>query len=335
MADNEANSPGTLFSDAIVIDGLDTSKWGREGVYRTLRDGGVTAINATIAVWDDYESVLHKITGYLGWFDEFSDFIRPVKAVDDIRLAKTEGRTGVIFGWQNAAPIGNDLQRLRLFHELGVRIIQLTYNERNLLGNGCYERIDDGLSRFGLAAVAEMNRLGILIDLSHVGDRTTLDAIENSNSPVAITHANARSHIDHPRNKTDEAIKLLTERGGVIGANAFPMFFENGFETGLEEYLDAIDYLVQMAGIDHVAFGTDFCMEQPRSFFDWIFSSQGTIPAENVASTPEPYRHLRGFENPADWANVAEGLLARNYSEVDTRKILGENWLKLFDRAWQ
>jgi membrane dipeptidase len=322
------------FSDAIVIDGLDTSKWGRETVYRALRDGGVTAINATVAIWDDYESTLHTITKYLEWFDEFDQLIRPIKTVDDIHKAKAENRTGIIFGWQNATPIGNDLTRLKLFHELGVRVIQLTYNERNLLGNGCYERTDDGLSNFGLAAVSEMNRLGILIDLSHVGDRTTLDAIENSNQPVAITHANARSHINHPRSKTDEAIKLLVDRGGVIGANGFPMFFENGFDTGLDEYIDAIDYLVQMVGIDHVGIGTDFCTEQPRSFFDWIFASQGNIPAPNVPFTPEPYTHLEGFESQADWSNVQERLLARNYSEADTKKILGENWLKLFGQVW-
>ena len=222
-----------IFAESKVIDGLDTRVWGSENVYRTLRDGGVTAGNATIAIWDDYESTLKTITQYLKWFDEFKDLIRPVKTVDDIISANLENRTGIIFGWQNAAPIGNALSRLRLFPELGVRVIQITYNERNLLGNGCYERVDDGLSRFGLAAVKEMNKLGILMDLSHVGDRTTMDTIENSDGPVAITHANARSQIDHPRNKTDEAIRLLAERGGVIGANAFPMFFERGFDTDL------------------------------------------------------------------------------------------------------
>ena len=136
-----------IFAESRVIDGLDTSVWGNENVYRTLRDGGVTAVNATIAIWDDYESTLKTITQYLKWFDEFKELIRPVKTVDDILSAKLENRTGIIFGWQNAAPIGNDLSRLRLFHELGVRIIQITYNERNLLGNGCYERVDDGLSR--------------------------------------------------------------------------------------------------------------------------------------------------------------------------------------------
>jgi membrane dipeptidase len=325
----------SVFSKATVIDGLETSLWGSESVYRGLRDGGVTAINATIAIWDDFESTLANVTRQLEFLDEFSEFIRPVRSVADIDAAKAEGRTGIIFGWQNAAPIGNDLSRLRLFYELGVRIIQLTYNERNLLGNGCYERVDDGLSRFGLSAVAEMNRLGILIDLSHVGDRTTLDAIEHSETPVAVTHALARSQIDHPRNKTDEAIKNLVEHGGVIGANAFPMFFGRGFETTLEEYLDSIDYLVQMVGPRAVGIGTDFCMEQPREWFESLFASQGMIPAKEVAFTPHPYQHLVGFESPASWHRLAEGLLDRNYPEAEVQAILGGNFHRLFGEVWK
>jgi membrane dipeptidase len=322
------------FSDVTVIDGLDTSKWGSESVYRALRDGGVTAINATIAIWDDYESTLHMITKYLEWFDEFDDLIRPVKTVEDIHRAKAENRTGIIFGWQNATPIGNDLTRLKLFHELGVRVIQLTYNERNLLGNGCYERTDDGLSNFGLAAVKEMNRLGILIDLSHVGDRTTLDAIENSIQPVAITHANARSHIDHPRSKTDEAIKLLVERGGVIGANGFPMFFEKGFETGLDEYIDAIDYLVQMVGIDHVGIGTDVSYvsrnysaesakapRRPRERTAWRYF----WPAGSLRPQPQARLSIAW----TNWPLFTVGLVQRGYKDDEIRKIIGGNVMRV------
>lgn len=332
MTDHES---GELHRRAIVIDGLDTSRWGSEEVYRGLREGGVTAINATVAIWDDYASALKNMTDWLGWFEEFAELIRSVRTVEDIQSAKSEGRTAVILGWQNASPIGNDLANLRLFHALGLRIVQLTYNERNLLGNGCYERSDDGLSKFGLAAVREMNRLGILIDLSHVGDRTTLEAIEHSEAPVAFTHANARSQFDHPRNKTDEAIKRLAARGGVIGANAFPMFFPQGFETSLDSYLNAVDYLVSLVGVDHVGIGTDFCMEQDRPWFEWIFSSQGTIPADHVPETPSPYRHLQGFGSPREWPRVTEGLLARGYQEADVLKILGGNWLRLFRQVWK
>lgn len=335
MATPESKTAGRWFDRAVVIDGLDTSRWGVRSVYERLRSSGVTAINATIAVWDDYGQVLDNITRWYAWLDANADLILQVNAADDIRRAKRLGKTGVIFGWQNAAPIGGDIGRLRLFHRLGVRIIQLTYNERNLLGNGCYERVDEGLSRFGLSVVAEMNRLGILIDLSHCGDRTTLEAIEASELPVAITHANARAQFDHPRNKTDEAIRALVGRGGVIGANAFPMFFPGGFDATVEVYLDAIEGLVQRAGPEHVAIGTDFCMEQSREWFQWIFSSQGSIPAKEVAFTPHPYRHLRGFEDPGKFEDLADRLGRRGYDDRVVAGILGENWLRLFEQVWR
>ncbi len=319
----------------ITIDGLNTSKWGPRGVLEDLVAGGMSAINATIAIWDDFESTIDAISSWYEIFEQNSDLVVPARSVDDIIAAHESGRCGVIFGWQNATPIGNDLRRIQIFHELGVRIIQITYNERNLVGNGCYELHDEGLSKFGQAVVAEMNRLGILIDLSHVGDKTTLDAIEHSETPVAITHANARSQDDHPRNKTDEAIKLLVEKGGVIGANGFPMFFPEGFESTLDHYLDRIDYLVQMVGPEHVALGSDMCTDQPREWFEWLFSSQGRIPAENVAHTPEPYVHLNGFATEAEFQNIGAGLERRGYSATDVEKIMGGNWLRLFGEVWR
>jgi len=319
----------------LIIDGLDTSRWGVRSVYEGLRAGRVTAINATVAIWDDYVSALDNIKRWYRYFDDFGDLVRPVTTVADIDSARREARTGVIFGWQNAAPIGGDIDRLRLFHRLGVRVIQLTYNERNLLGNGCYERSDEGLSKFGQAVVHEMNRLGILVDLSHCGDRTTDQAIDESAQPVAITHANARTQFAHPRNKPDATIRRLAERGGVIGANAFPMFFPGGFDSTLATYLDAIEYLVQLAGARHVGIGTDFCMEQPREWFEWIFSSQGTVPATSVASTPHPYRHLHGFEGPSKFGALREGLVRRRYDDRTIAGILGENWMRLFGQVWR
>jgi membrane dipeptidase len=322
-------------SRLLTIDGLNTSLWGQRGVFEDLVTGGVTAINATIAIWDDFESTLAAIAGWYGIFEQYSDLIRPVRSIADIHDARETARCGVIFGWQNATPIGTDLRRLSLFHDLGVRIIQLTYNERNLLGNGCYELHDEGLSKFGRAAVHEMNRTGILIDLSHVGDRTTLDVIELSEKPVTITHSNARSMDDHPRNKTDETIKLLAEKGGVIGSNSFPMFFPRGFQSTLDDYLDRVEYLLQLVGPDHVALGSDLCQDQPRAWFEWLFSSQGTIPAEQVAETPEPYTHLHGFSSAAEFQNIAAVLEKRGYSSADVGKIMGENWLQLFGKVWR
>ena len=141
---------------------------GEERIFRDLRDGGVRAVNATTAIWEGFQETLDITSSWLRWFSDYADYIRPVRRVADIHAAKAEGRTGIILGWQNATPVENDVRRFRLFHELGVRIVQLTYNERNLFGDGCWERTDEGLSRIGLAAIREMNQLGILIDLSHV-----------------------------------------------------------------------------------------------------------------------------------------------------------------------
>ena len=160
-----------------------------------------------------------------------------------------------------------------------------------------------------------------------------LETIDCSQQPVCFTHANARSEHNSPRNKTDEAIRRLVARGGVVGVNAFPHFFPKRFESGLDDYIDSIDYLVQMIGVDHVAIGTDFCMEQPHSWFKWINSSHGMRPIEFPYS-PDPYHHLRGLNDPTEVVNLAAGLLHRGYLPDDIRKVLGKNWLRLFSQVW-
>ena len=160
------------YYDSIVIDGLDTSNWDDPSVYDNLVKGGVTAINATISIWDDFETTMDNIAGWNQRFETFSNKIIKIRSVEDIYLAKKQKKCGVIFGWQNSSAIGANLERLSVFNDLGVKIIQITYNERNLVGNGCYENTDKGLINFGREFVSEMNKLGILIDLSHVGKKT-------------------------------------------------------------------------------------------------------------------------------------------------------------------
>ena len=329
-----------LYDQAIVIDGLNVSNWDSPAVFRSLQAGGVTAINATIATWENYAETMDTIAGWLRRFGEYEDVLTLVRTVGDIRRAKQDGKVGIILGFQNATPIENDLDRLAVFHALGVRIIQMTFHERNLLGNGCYEPRDGGLSHFGVDAVRELNRLGVLVDLSHCGTRTTLDTIERSERPVACTHANARSYFDVPRNKTDEALKLMAKRGGVVGATAIAGFLRTGWESTVDDYVDAIDHLVQMLGIDHVAIGTDFTQDQPVSFWRYIGSQQGTkYPSvwTNTARPPavnQPGLYPRDLETPDKLPNLAAALLRRGYSPADTTKLLGENWLRLFEAVW-
>ncbi len=328
--------PDSIYDDSLVIDGLNVSNWDSRAVFDSLKNGRVTAINATTAVWEGYRETLDNTAAWLRRFRDRPDSLTQVRSAGDILRAKEDGRVGVVLGWQNASPIESRLDRLELFHGLGVRIIQITYNERNLIGNGCFERVDDGLSSFGVDAVREMNRLGILIDLSHVGDRTTLEAIDLSDDPVACTHANARPFFDHVRNKTGEALKLLAEKGGVVGANGFPPFLRNEWQSTLSDYVDAIDDLVERVGIDHVGIGTDFTQDQSRDFFKWLLSRQGTIPQEEwLASFPDPVTHPSGMETPDKLSNVAAELKGRGYRDQDVSKILGENWLRLFRQVWR
>ena len=150
---SEEDTANHIYDEAIVIDALNVSNWDSPSVYQSLHAGGITAINATSAVWENYPQAMDNIAAWLRRFREYHDILIPVKTPDDILQAKQEGKVGIILGWQNASPIENDLSRLDLFHALGVRIIQITYNERNLLGNGCYERKDEGLTNFGVDAI--------------------------------------------------------------------------------------------------------------------------------------------------------------------------------------
>ena len=326
-----------IYDEAIVIDGLSISNWESDAVFRRLRAGNITAINATVATWENFVQTMAHLSAWMRRFRERDDILQ-VKETTDIYAAKEQGKTGIILSFQNASPIENELDRLGLFLALGVRVIQLTYHETNLLGSGCWERTDGGLSNFGVDAVREMNRLGIVIDLSHVGPKTTMDAIEMSEQPVAITHANARSFCGHPRNKEEDALKLLAEKGGVVGATSFANFLPRGFDSTVEDFVDAIDDMVERVGIDHVAIGTDSTHDQPLEFWHYIGSQQGTKFPSTFADGSVPYTELsfqpKGIDSPAEFPNLAEALVNRGYSAEDITRLLGGNWMNLFERVW-
>ena len=326
-----------IYDEAIVIDGLSISNWESDAVFRRLRAGNITAINATVATWENFLQTMAHLSAWMRRFRERDDILQ-VKETADIYAAKEQGKTGIILSFQNASPIENELDRLGLFLALGVRVIQLTYHETNLLGSGCWERTDGGLSNFGVDAVREMNRLGIVIDLSHVGPKTTMDAIEMSEQPVAITHANARSFCNHPRNKEEDALKLLAEKGGVVGATSYAHFLPKGFDSTVEDFVDAIDDMVERVGIDHVAIGTDSTHDQPLEFWHYIGSQQGTKFPSTFADGSVPYTELsfqpKGIDSPAEFPNLAEALVNRGYRAEDITRLLGGNWMNLFERVW-
>ena len=331
-------TPQQLYQDSIVIDGLNVSNWDSPAVFDNLRAGNITAISATVATWENFLETMDHLAAWMQRFRQRQDIVQ-VHSVADIHAAKKAGKTGIILSFQNASPVENKLDRFALFHALGVRVIQLTYHERNLLGNGCFERNDEGLSNFGVDAVRTMNEVGILIDLSHVGDRTTLEAIEVSKKPVTVTHANARAYYDHPRNKQDEALKLLAEKGGIVGTTPFCNFLPTRFESTLEDYIDALDDMVERVGIDHVAVGTDSTHDQPLSFWHYISAQQGTKYPSTFSPSDLNYMELsfqpKDLANPAEFPNLATALDKRGYSSEDIVKVLGGNWLRLFEEVWQ
>lgn len=317
----------------ITIDGCNPSNWDAPGVFENLRKGNVAAINATTAIWEGFAETVDETARWHRRFRERADDIIQVRSADDIRRAHRESKVGVILGWQNIAPMGEDPERLEAFSVLGVRIVQLAYNIRNLVANGCYEPRDDGLSLFGVHTVRKLNDLGMLIDLSHVGDESARQVIELSDQPVAFTHIHLREFFDTPRNKPRELVRALVDKGGVVGANAFPQFLPSRFDADLGEYLDGVERLIEVAGIDHVGFASDFCEGRDHDFWAYLGRLHGTV-AQFDTRVPDPDPHIAGLGGSSEMPNVAAGLRGRGYTDQDVAKFMGENWLRLYEQVW-
>ena len=272
--------------------------------------------------------------------DRYRDTLQLALNAEEVSSAFSQRKIASLIGMEGGHCIGNSLGTLRMFYKLGARYLTLTHNRNVGWADSCTDRPEsNGLSDFGRDVVREMNRLGILIDLSHVGERSTMEAIEHSEKPVAVTHANCKGYFDRPRNKTDEAVRLLAERGGVVGATAICSFLKTQFESTLDDYLDAIDDMVQRIGPDQVGVGIDFTQDQPESFWRYIGSQQGTsYPA--VFQDPnvkwEEYKlYPDDLTSPDELPNLASGLQRRGYSGEEITGILGGNWLRLFGEVWE
>ncbi len=318
----------------LIIDGLNVSNWESENVYRDLNKGNVNAINATTATWENYSQTLDNIAVWYSKFNNRTD-ISLIRKVDDIFKASDNGQVGIIIGFQNASPIENNLDYLYTFDELNVKIIQFTYHERNLLGNGCYERVDEGITNFGIDAIKIMNEVGILIDLSHVGIVTTMETIDYSEKPIAITHANPKSYHNVPRNKTDEALKLMASKGGIVGVTAIAPFLKKGNASTVEDYVEAISYTVDLVGIDHVGVGTDFTQDQPEEFWRYIGSQQGTKFPSTFTDVTTPSNYPINFETPDKFPVLIDTMENKGFSSEEIAKILGLNWIRVFQEVWE
>ncbi len=323
-------NPGDLHRDAIVIDGLVVSNWSRE-VFEAMRDGGLTAANCTCSIWENFRDTCLNLARWDRWVDAHRDLILKVRTTDDIRTAKQTGRVGVILGFQNTSGFDDQLDAVGFFKQAGVGIVQMTYNTQNLVGSGCYESTDGGLSDFGREVVAEMNRVGVLCDLSHVGANTSRDVILASRKPVAYSHCLPSGLKQHPRNKSDDELRFIAEHGGFIGVTMFPPFLKRGTAAGVHDVVEAIDYVIDLAGEDTVGIGTDFTQGHGAGFFDWITHDKGH--ARKLTDFGE-ITFPEGFATLAEYPNLTAAMADAGWPETKIRKILGLNWLRLLDEVW-
>ena len=312
----------------LVFDGLQISNWDRN-TLEEVRRGGVHGINATCAVWEGTLETIRNIGDWLVLQNDSPDLARLVTSASEIREAAADGVVGVVLGFQNTSPFEQDYSTVEIFHKLGVRIAQLTYNIQNYVGGSCYDPDDSGLTRFGGRIVEEMNRVGMLVDLSHVGNRTSLDAIHHSIKPVSITHANPLWFSDTPRNKPDEVMQAVVDRGGVVGACLYPNVI-GGAETTRDPFCDMVIRLVDQLGPDHVAIGSDSARNWDSSYVTFLRDGRWK-PKQNV-QWPE---WSAWFQSPEDFPALANALSDRGLPDEVLTKVLGENWLTLFETVFE
>jgi membrane dipeptidase len=312
----------------LLFDGLVIAKWGRP-LFERLRAGGIGGIHATAGVWEGTEATIRNLEQWSQWFTRNEDLIRPARSAEDVRMAHAAGLTGVVLGLQNTDALEGSIDRAARFHEMGVRVMQLTYNNQNYVAGSCYEPSDSGVSRFGRELIMELAELGILVDLSHVGDRSARQAIEFSPGPVSITHANPRWFHDIPRNKPPDVLRALVERGGVLGLCTFPMLLPRSSTGGydLDAFCDMALRVVDELGVEHVALGTDFTTGQPLEFYQWLESGNWTR-GTSVHELPILPNWAQG---PEDLPGVIAALRRHGLGEAETQAIAGENWLRLLE----
>lgn len=321
--------------DMLVIDGLQYSNWS-EALFRQMREGGLSAVHATIAYHETARETLSRIGEWNRRFEAWPGLIRPVRQASDITLAQREGRVGVFFGFQNCSPIEDDIDLVEVFRQLGVFVMQLTYNNQSLLASGCYESEDNGISRFGRQVIGEMNRVGMLIDMSHSAERSTLQAIELSARPVIISHANPSSFHPARRNKSDAVLRAIAQSGGLLGFSTYPFHLRGGPACRLDEFCDMVARTADLMGVDHIGIGTDLCQQQPLQVLEWMRNgrwSKAKDYGEGSAANADWPAPLPWFRDSRDFPVIAAGLREWGFVDDELRRIMGLNWLHQLEQG--
>ncbi|MGI9336105.1 MAG: membrane dipeptidase [Gammaproteobacteria bacterium] len=320
-----------------VIDCLQYSNWS-ERIFRQMREGGVHAIHATIAYHETFRELVANIERWNRWFEQIPDLICMGRTGHDVRRAMEDGRTAIFFGFQNPSPIEDDIGLIEICHSLGVRFMQLSYNNQSLLATGCYEAEDPGITRFGRQAIAEMNRVGLVVDMSHSAERSTLEAIDLSSRPIAITHANPAWWHPALRNKSDEVLSALTRAGGMLGFSLYPHHLNGGSACSLEDFCAMVARAAERYGVANLGVGSDLCQDQPDSVVAWMRNgrwSKQTDYGEGSADAPGFPPQPEWFRDNRDFGNIGQGLAQTGFSSEEIAAIMGGNWLRFYDSSFE
>ena len=334
---NISTAAAALHRDALVWDmTLPWRDYGapelRSATLPRMAAHGVSFVSLTLAAdWSGVAETAHKIAKERAWFQARGERYVLIEGVDDIERAQREGKLAVGFHFQGSNPVNYDVNLIEVYYQLGVRHMLLAYNSRNATGDGCNERTDGGLSRFGISVVEQMNRVGMLIDGTHCGYRTTMELFEHSRDPVILSHVNARSLWEHRRNVRDDQIKACATSGGVVGVSGVGIFLGDN-DVSPARLVEHIDHIAGLVGPDHVGLGLDYVYDQ-----DALTRGHNTRPAWNpdAAAFGNTRREDVQYFPPEELPRLTETLLARNYSEGEVRGILGENWLRVARRVWK
>jgi len=321
----------------IIIDGCQYANWS-EKIFREMHAGGVAAVHVTICYHEDFRETVKNIADWNRMFERFPDLIVPGRTAGDVRAAHAAGKTAIIFGFQNCSPIEDDISLVEICHQLGARFMQLSYNNQSLLATGCYEDNDTGITRMGRQVIGEMNRVGLVVDMSHSGEQSTLEAIEISHRPIAITHANPASWHPALRNKSDKVLKVLGDSGGMLGFSVYPHHLKDKSACTLESFCAMVARTADLMGIDHIGIGSDLCQDQPDSVVEWMRVGRwtkdidyGEGSASDAGFPPMP----PWFGGNLDFGNIANGLRTYGFADTDVEKVMGGNWLRFFEDSFR
>ena len=310
------------------IDNLQYCNWSEE-IFEINKEAKLDAIHVTIAYHEDFDEVRNNVKKWITYFHIYNKYIFHGKNFKDIEKAHKENKTAVFFGFQNCSPIEDDISLVEEIHKMGVRFMQLTYNNQSLLATGCYEENDSGVTRMGKEVIKEMNRLGIVVDMSHSAEKSTFDAIKISSKPIAITHANPSFWFAAKRNKSNELLKTLADSNGMIGLSLYPHHLKDKSNCTLESFCEMAAKTAELIGVKHIGIGSDLCIGHPDSVVEWMRNGkwtktkdygEGSSTDANFPKQPDWFKDARGFKN------LEKGLKKVGFQEAEVNDILGNNW---------